>query len=110
LEMRSVPNLFITGQLTGVEGYVESAAMGILVGLQCIAKSKGEILPEPPRTTAYGALMAHLQDDTPREFAPMNINWGILPDPIEPTRDKGVKRAMKIEAAQAGLKAWLQAF
>ena len=108
LEMRSTPNLFVAGQLTGVEGYVESAAMGILAGLQCLAKLNGTQVPEPPRTTAYGALMAHLQDDTPREFAPMNINWGILPDPEEPTRDKGVKRAKKIEAAQLGLKEWLE--
>lgn len=107
LEMRSVPNLFVAGQLTGVEGYVESAAMGILAGLEAIAKQSGSIVPPPPRTTAYGALLAHLQDDTPREFAPMNINWGILPDAEEPTRDKGVKRAMKIAAAQAGLQSWL---
>ncbi len=109
LEMRSVPNLFVAGQLTGVEGYVESAAMGILAGLQALAKISGVLLPEPPRTTAYGALLAHLQDDTPREFAPMNINWGILPDPVEPTRDKGVKRAIKISAARAGLSEWLNA-
>jgi methylenetetrahydrofolate--tRNA-(uracil-5-)-methyltransferase len=109
LEMRSVPNLFVAGQLTGVEGYVESAAMGILAGLEAISKLKGKTVPPAPRTTAYGALMAHLQDDTPREFAPMNINWGILPDPEEPTRDKGVKRAMKIAAAQAGLETWLEA-
>lgn len=108
LEMRSVPNLFVAGQLTGVEGYVESAAMGILAGLHCIARFRCKELPLPPRTTAYGALLAHLQDDTPREFAPMNINWGILPDPEEPTRDKGVKRAMKIAAAQAGLTDWLE--
>ena len=107
LEMQSVPNLFVAGQLTGVEGYVESAAMGILAGLQSLARLNGTPLPEPPRTTAYGALMAHLQDDTPREFAPMNINWGILPDPIAPTRDKGVKRAVKIAAAQVGLQEWL---
>lgn len=107
LEMRSVPNLFVAGQLTGVEGYVESAAMGILAGLQALAKISGVPMPAPPRSTAYGALLAHLQDDTPREFAPMNINWGILPDPEEPTRDKGVKRAVKIAAAQAGLSEWL---
>ena len=108
LEMRAVPNLFVAGQLTGVEGYVESAAMGILAGLQALASLNKEILPPAPRTTAYGALMAHLQDDTPREFAPMNINWGILPDPDPVPRDKSVKRAMKIEAAQAGLAEWLE--
>ena len=108
LEMRSTPNLFIAGQLTGVEGYVESAAMGILAGLQCIAKLSSQELPLPPRATAYGALLAHLQDDTPREFAPMNINWGILPDPDPVPRDKAVKRAMKIQAAQTGLSEWLE--
>ena len=108
LEMLSVPNLFIAGQLTGVEGYVESAAIGILAGLHVVSRSKGENLPQPPRTTAYGALLAHLQDDTPREFAPMNINWGILPDPDPVPRDKGVKRALKIEAAQVGLTEWLE--
>ncbi len=107
LEMRAVPNLFVAGQLTGVEGYVESAAMGILAGLTCVAKLAGKELPMPPRETAYGSLLAHLQDQTPREFAPMNINWGILPDPDPVPRDKGIKRAMKIAAAQHGLQKWL---
>ena len=109
LEMRDVPNLFIAGQLTGVEGYVESAAMGILAGLHVLAKVASKEMPPAPRETAYGALMAHLQDDTPREFAPMNINWGILPDPDPVPRDKGVKRDMKIAAAQAGLESWIEA-
>ncbi len=109
LEMRETPGLFIAGQLTGVEGYVESAAMGILAGLSCLASLQNQELPLPPRETAYGALLAHLQDDTPREFAPMNINWGILPDPEPVPRDKSVKRAMKIAAAQAGLAEWVSA-
>lgn len=106
LEMGEVPNLYIAGQLTGVEGYVESAAMGIYVGLTVARRLEG--LPDvlPPRTTAYGALLAHLGDATPRDFAPMNINWGILPDPVEPTRDKGVKRAAKLLAAGEGLAQW----
>ncbi|CAN5660142.1 methylenetetrahydrofolate--tRNA-(uracil(54)-C(5))-methyltransferase (FADH(2)-oxidizing) TrmFO [soil metagenome] len=106
LEMGEVPNLYIAGQLTGVEGYVESAAMGIYVGLTLARRLEG--LPDiaPPRETAYGALLAHLGDSTPRDFAPMNINWGILPDPIEPTRDKGVKRAAKLQAATEGLMDW----
>lgn len=107
LEMRAVPGLYVAGQLTGVEGYVESAAMGILAGLTCMAAVEKRELPLPPRETAYGALLAHLQDETPREFAPMNINWGILPDPEPVPRDKAVKRAMKIEAAQVGLAGWL---
>jgi methylenetetrahydrofolate--tRNA-(uracil-5-)-methyltransferase len=103
LEMRDRPGLFIAGQLTGVEGYVESAAMGIYAGI-ADATGAGST---PPRATAYGSLMSHLQDDTPREFSPMNINWGLFPDPEEPSRDKGVKRAKKISAAQLGLTEWL---
>jgi methylenetetrahydrofolate--tRNA-(uracil-5-)-methyltransferase len=63
------------------------------------AQETGNPVPLPPRSTAYGSLLNHLQDQTDRDFAPMNINWGILPDPEEPVRDKGVKREMKIAAA-----------
>lgn len=108
LQLKAVPNVYVAGQLTGVEGYVESAAMGVLVGVNLARKLCGQPVVAPPRQTAYGALLAHLQDQTEREFAPMNINWGILPDPEEPTRDKGIKRAKKIEAAQNGLSKWLE--
>lgn len=107
LEMQDMPGLFIAGQLTGVEGYVESAAMGIYAGLAALTKLRNEELVPPARACAYGALLAHLQDETEREFAPMNINWGLLPDPEEPTRDKGVKRAKKLEAAQRAFAEWL---
>lgn len=107
LEMRNRPGLLLSGQLTGVEGYVESAAMGIYSGLVAAAREQGRTLPVPPRACAYGALLSHLQDETPREFAPMNINWGLLPDPTEPVRDKGVKRTMKLEAAHAAFAEWL---
>lgn len=106
LRMIDHPTLFIAGQLTGVEGYVESAAMGIYAGL-CALGVQGH----PPRETAYGSLLAHLRDATEREFAPMNINWGLLPEPDMPAakkRDKGRVRELKIEAAQAGLGVWLK--
>lgn len=108
LEMREVPGVFLSGQLTGVEGYVESAAMGILSGLILARRLGG--LPEtlPPRPTAYGSLLAHLQDDTPREFAPMNINWGLFPDAEEVIRDKGRRRMLKLENARAAFTDWLQ--
>jgi len=108
LEMKSTPNLFITGQLTGVEGYVESAAMGIYSGMVVAARQQGNEIPVPQRQTAYGSLISHLQDETPREFAPMNINWGLLPDPSEPTRDKGRKREMKLTAAREAFDLWLK--
>ena len=102
LELRETPGVFVAGQLTGVEGYVESAAMGILAG---IAAGRGDH-PVPPRETAFGSLVAHLQDDTPREFAPMNVNWGLLPDPPGTFRDKGAKRAAKLDAAHRAFEAW----
>lgn len=106
LEIRVRPGLFVTGQLTGVEGYVESAAMGIYSGIVAAMAQDGRRTPGPPRACAYGSLVSHLQDPTPREFAPMNINWGLLPDPEQPTRDKAVKRARKIEAAQEAFRNW----
>lgn len=109
LEMRETPGLFITGQLTGVEGYVESAAMGIYSGMVTAMRETGSSMVQPPRKCAYGSLVSHLQDATPREFAPMNINWGLLPDPEEPTRDKGVKRARKLEAARDAFGEWMSA-
>lgn len=107
LELRNKPGVFVSGQLTGVEGYVESAAMGILSGLIVSRRIEGDPIDLPPRETAYGSLLSHLQDDTPREFAPMNINWGLFPEPAAITRDKGVKRAMKLEAAQREFASWL---
>lgn len=106
LEMKERPGLFITGQLTGVEGYVESAAMGIYSGIVAAARASGREVEQPPRASAYGSLVAHLQDETPREFAPMNINWGLLPDPEDPIRDKGIKRAFKLEAARKAFELW----
>ena len=107
LRLQGNPRVFVAGQLTGVEGYVESAAMGILVGLHALAVLKGVEPVDPARATAYGSLLSHLRDDTPREFAPMNINWGLFPDPPVETRDKGVKRAAKLEAAMKGLEWWI---
>jgi len=60
----------------------------------------------PPRPSAYGSLISHLQDTTPREFAPMNINWGLFPDPEPPVRDKQVKRDWKLSEARRGFEQW----
>ncbi len=109
LEFQEYPGLYLAGQITGVEGYVESAAMGIYVGINAARIAKGLYPVQPPRTTAYGALVAHLQDATPREFAPMNINWGLFPDPETPIKDKQVKRQWKLEQAQQGLASWQDA-
>lgn len=104
LELRDADRIFVAGQLTGVEGYLESAAMGIWAGIAAIDPEASA----PPRESAYGSLISHLQDDTPREFAPMNINWGLLPEPEQVTRDKGVKRALKLEKAREMFGIWLE--
>jgi methylenetetrahydrofolate--tRNA-(uracil-5-)-methyltransferase len=106
LELKDTPGVYVAGQLTGVEGYVESAAMGIWAGICAAAKLNEKNLEEPPRATAYGSLISHLQDDTPREFAPMNINWGLLPDPHNPPKNKQEKRQIKLEAAWSAFKGW----
>lgn len=108
LELREHPGILVTGQLTGVEGYVESAAMGVWAGLVAAGRALGCEPALPPRETAFGSLLGHLQDTVEREFAPMNVNWGLLPDPVEPVRDKGVKRAKKLEAAHRGFSLWME--
>ncbi len=107
LELMGQAGLFVAGQLTGVEGYVESAAMGIYAGIQAVALLENRRTPNPPRETAYGSLLSHLQDQTPKEFAPMNINWGLLPDPEPPIRDKKARQTAKLEAARKAFAGWL---
>jgi len=106
LEFQTVPELFVAGQLTGVEGYVESAAMGIYVGVTAARRSHGLGPVVPPRACAYGSLISHVQDDTPREFAPMNINWGLFPDPPDAPRKKDDRRRKKLDAARAAFAEW----
>ncbi|MDX2064872.1 MAG: methylenetetrahydrofolate--tRNA-(uracil(54)-C(5))-methyltransferase (FADH(2)-oxidizing) TrmFO [Fimbriimonadaceae bacterium] len=105
LELRDRPGVFVSGQLTGVEGYVESAAMGIFSGYAVLARLGGEEWLPPGPACAYGCLMSHLMDDTPRDFAPMNINWGLFPAGAE-IRDKAVRRTAKLEGARQAYDAW----
>lgn len=107
LEVRSRPGLFLAGQVTGVEGYVESAAMGIYVGLNLVRRAKGEGESVPPRACAYGSLIMHLQDETDREFAPMNINWGLFPDPDLDPKKKSERRQQKLLNAREAFADWL---
>lgn len=91
LQLKSRPGLRFAGQITGCEGYVESAAMGLLAGRFAAAERLGHALPLPPATTAFGALLNHItgghlvSDEEPgkRSFQPMNVNFGLFP-PLEP--------------------------
>lgn len=109
LELRECPGLWVAGQLTGVEGYVESAAMGIWAGVAVAAALEDRGIEPPPRPCAFGSLIAHLQDETPREFAPMNVNWGLFPEPDPSPKDKGRRRELKLQAARESFAAWLVA-
>ncbi len=65
--------------MAGVEGYVESAALGFVAGVNAVARARGRTLAPPPATTAHGALVRHLIDADPERFQPMNVNFGLFP-------------------------------
>ncbi|MEW6388372.1 MAG: methylenetetrahydrofolate--tRNA-(uracil(54)-C(5))-methyltransferase (FADH(2)-oxidizing) TrmFO [Thermodesulfobacteriota bacterium] len=73
------PPIFLAGQISGVEGYVESAAMGLLAGINAARLARGEVLVTPPRATALGALVYHLTNTASKDFQPMNVNFGLFP-------------------------------
>ena len=106
LQLKSDPRLFFAGQISGVEGYVESAAMGFLAGLFALRQQRGEELPLPPATTSLGALLGHLADSAPENFQPMNVNYGLFP-PLEGQRMKRADRRLAMaERALADLEPW----
>src|SRR5690606_38331367 len=122
LRMKSMPRLRFAGQVTGVEGYVESASMGLLTGRLAAAQALGRDLAPPPPETAIGALVEHITGGhlEGSKFQPMNINYGLLP-PLEaprvdaggkriPPKERGRarKRLMSVRAIEA-LKAWRDA-
>jgi len=79
LQMKKQPGLFLAGQLSGVEGYVESAAMGMLAGIHAGRLVRGKALHIPPPVTALGALISHLTCTDPDRFQPSNVNFGLFP-------------------------------
>jgi methylenetetrahydrofolate--tRNA-(uracil-5-)-methyltransferase len=117
LRLRADPRLRFAGQVTGVEGYVESAAIGLVAGRFAAAERRGEPLVPPPPTTALGALVGHITGGAEAEtFQPMNVNFGLLPplddSALEEFRRKDRKRERKrlmARRALADLDAWLGA-
>jgi methylenetetrahydrofolate--tRNA-(uracil-5-)-methyltransferase len=88
LEVRGRPGLYLAGQIAGVEGYLESAALGGLAGIQAAGALFGRPAPPPPSTTAHGALLSHLSQADARRFQPMNVSYGLFP----PLPDAGRRR------------------
>ena len=101
LQMKEVENIYLAGQLSGVEGYVESAAMGLLAGMNAARKSLGQTEIVPPPETAHGALIRHLTGSDPDRFQPSNVNFGLFPPLIKriPKKMRGQYRAEKALAA-----------
>ena len=106
LQSKHAPTLLFAGQITGVEGYVESAATGLLAGLNAVACHCGTPLLVPPPTTAHGALVRYIATAAPDTFQPMNIHFGLLPPLDTPTHPKKARRAALIARALADLQAW----
>ena len=100
--MKENENVYFAGQITGVEGYVESAMSGLLVGFHVERKWKGKAPISFPPTTVCGSLSRYIATPNP-DFQPMNANFGILPPPEEYTRDKDKKKRMIAERALAAI-------
>ncbi len=111
MRLKSRPNIRFAGQVTGVEGYVESAAMGLLAGRMAAAEMRGQSLPDVPGTTAMGALVHHITGGADaKTFQPMNVNFGLFP-PVEGL--KGGRRGRRdrykayTDRAKADWRVWL---
>jgi methylenetetrahydrofolate--tRNA-(uracil-5-)-methyltransferase len=96
----------LAGQISGVEGYVESAAMGLLAGINAARQIQNRPLVTPPRETALGALIAHLTNTETRDFQPMNVNFGLF-SPLEGRIPKKLRGAAYAERALEALGGWM---
>jgi methylenetetrahydrofolate--tRNA-(uracil-5-)-methyltransferase len=105
-QTRTRADLFFAGQVSGVEGYVESAASGLIAGCNAAALVQRRPLSTPPRTTAIGALAYYVSHADPSNYQPSNITHGIIAPLADPPRDKARKKALIAERALADLEAW----
>jgi methylenetetrahydrofolate--tRNA-(uracil-5-)-methyltransferase len=107
LRLKSKPNVRFAGQITGCEGYVESAAVGILAARFAAAELRGETLSPPPPETALGAILAHITGGADAEtFQPMNVNFGLMP-PIEGRWKKADRKKAYTDRARKAFARWV---
>jgi len=104
LQLKVQPTLFLAGQISGVEGYVESTAMGLIAGINAARLIKGEIMVVPPAATAHGALIRHITTSKPDKFQPMNVNFGLFPR----LEKKLPKKKRGTAYAERALKEWIE--
>jgi len=109
LSLKQRTDLFLAGQITGVEGYIESTAMGLIAGINAALKLKGTDVPPVPPASAHGALIRHITESDSRHFQPSNINFGLFPVSafLEKMRDKKKKKTLIAERALAAWRSYL---
>lgn len=109
LSLKNAPRILLAGQITGVEGYTESAAMGLLAGLAAVASLSGQSLTLPPRESMIGALAHYVTEGGLGEFQPMNCNFGLLP-PVDKIRHetKNDRKIRQCAIARRNFDSWLK--
>ena len=109
LSTRDDPTILFAGQITGVEGYTESCATGLLAGINLSRILSGEAPLIPPPTTMLGALYRYINEADPKHFQPMNANFGLVDELPERVRDKKQKRELFAQRALRDMQAWIEA-
>ncbi|MCP4230233.1 MAG: methylenetetrahydrofolate--tRNA-(uracil(54)-C(5))-methyltransferase (FADH(2)-oxidizing) TrmFO [bacterium] len=107
LQLRNSPDTLLAGQITGVEGYIESAALGIVAGMNAARLATGQRPAYPPRETIIGALLRHVSLGPASNFTPRNAAFGILPSPPLEARNKQERRKYLSERAMESLRNWV---
>ncbi|MEO5809184.1 MAG: methylenetetrahydrofolate--tRNA-(uracil(54)-C(5))-methyltransferase (FADH(2)-oxidizing) TrmFO [Sphingomicrobium sp.] len=108
LRLNSLPHIRFAGQITGCEGYVESAAIGLLAARFAAAEARGETLAPPPVETALGALLGHITGGADAAtYQPMNINFGLMPPLTGPKSKKADRKRLYTDRARAALAGWI---
>ncbi|MFB3924823.1 MAG: methylenetetrahydrofolate--tRNA-(uracil(54)-C(5))-methyltransferase (FADH(2)-oxidizing) TrmFO [Syntrophales bacterium] len=107
LQLRSSGRIFFAGQITGVEGYMESAATGIIAGINALRHASGRETVSPPQSTAIGSLLKYITAAESENFQPMNVNFGLFP-PLEKKLPRKLRSQAYAQRALADMKEWIE--